>query len=261
MLSDAEIDRYARHLLLREMGGAGQQRLKAARVLVIGTGGLGCPASIYLAAAGVGHITLVDPDTVSVSNLQRQVLFGEADIGEPKVSVARGKLVTLNPHVTIEGLQLPFSTENAAELVAQHQLVIDGSDRFSTRFAANRACHEFGRTLVTGAISRWMGQVGVFASGPSKSQSVEERLPCYQCLVPETPDEADTCEREGVLGALAGVIGTMMAVEAVKALMTVGDQLVGRLLIYDAFRAEVHIAAVEADPDCPVCGQQGQSAY
>ena len=242
--SDEEVERYARHLVLREIGGPGQQRLKAARVLIVGAGGLGAPAALYLAAAGVGEIAIVDPDVVSLSNLQRQVLYATADDGAPKVERAAARLTALNPNVRIAPIAERLTDANARALVADRDLVLDGTDDFATRFAVNGACVAEGVTLVSGAIGRWTGQIGVFAARP-----------CYQCLVPEIPPDAETCSVVGVVGALAGVIGSMMALEAVKVLTAAGETLAGRLLIYDALAAEVRTVRVGADPGCPVCGR------
>jgi molybdopterin/thiamine biosynthesis adenylyltransferase len=241
--SDEEVDRYARHLVLREIGGAGQQALKAASALIVGAGGLGAPAALYLAAAGVGRIGLADPDTVALSNLQRQILYASADIGRAKVEVAAERLTGLNPHVAIEPLAARLGPDNAAALVRPYDLVLDGTDDFATRFAVNDACLAEGKPLVSGAIGRWTGQVGVFAGRP-----------CYRCLVPDIPPEAETCATVGVIGALAGVIGAMMALEAIKLITHAGDSLTGRLLIYDALSAETRTVRVGADPACPACG-------
>ena len=241
--SDDEVDRYARHLVLREVGGPGQQRLKAARVLIVGAGGLGAPAALYLAAAGVGTLVLVDPDTVDLSNLQRQVLYAQADIGRPKVEAAAERLTALNPHVTIEQAPVALDAGNARALIAGCDLVLDGTDDFATRFAVNAACVAEGVTLVSGAIGRWTGQVGVFSAAP-----------CYRCLVPEIPPDPETCSAVGVVGALAGVVGSMMALEAVKLLTGAGDPLLGRLLIYDALSAETRTVKIGRDPECEVCG-------
>ncbi len=241
--SDDEVDRYARHLVLREVGGPGQQRLKAARVMIVGAGGLGAPAALYLAAAGVGTLVLVDPDTVDLSNLQRQVLYAQADIGRPKVEVAAQRLTALNPHVIIEPAPVALEAGNSRDLIAGCDLVLDGTDDFATRLAVNAACVALGVTLVSGAIGRWTGQVGVFAAAP-----------CYRCLVPEIPPDAETCAAVGVVGALAGVVGSMMALEAIKLLTGAGDPLLGRLLIYDALSAETRTVRIGRDPECDVCG-------
>ena len=244
--SDDEVERYARHLVLREVGGPGQQKRKAARVLIVGAGGLGAPAALYLAAAGVGHIGLIDPDIVSISNLQRQVLYLTADEGREKVLAAAPRLEALNPHVTIEPMPDRLLADSAADLVSEYDLVLDGTDDFATRFAVNAACVECGVPLVTGAIGRWTGQVSVFHGRP-----------CYRCLVPEIPPDAETCVAVGVVGALAGVIGSMMALEAVKVITGAGTPLSGRLLIYDGLAGESRTVRVGADPDCPVCGDHG----
>lgn len=241
--SEREVERYARHLVLREVGGPGQQRLKAASVLVVGAGGLGAPAALYLAAAGVGRIGLADPDTVALSNLQRQVLYATDDIGRPKTRAAAEHLAALNPDIAVEALPMAVTADNAADLVACYDLVLDGTDDFATRLAVSDACVAGGRTLVSGAIGRWTGQVGVF---PGK--------PCYRCLVPEIPPEAETCVAVGVIGALGGVIGSMMALEAVKLITGAGQPLSGRLLIYDALAGETRTVRIGADPACPVCG-------
>jgi molybdopterin/thiamine biosynthesis adenylyltransferase len=241
--SDDEVERYARHLVLREIGGPGQQRLKAARVLIVGAGGLGAPAALYLAAAGVGRLTLVDPDTVSLSNLQRQVLYAAADDGRAKVEAASERLAALNPHVELFPVLARLTEANARDLIRGHDLVLDGTDDFATRFAVNAACVAERIALVSGAIGRWTGQVGVFAGRP-----------CYKCLVPEIPPDAETCAAVGVVGALAGVVGSMMALEAVKLLAGAGAPLTGRLLIYDALAAEARTVRIGADPACPVCG-------
>ncbi|HEY1427210.1 MAG TPA: molybdopterin-synthase adenylyltransferase MoeB [Caulobacteraceae bacterium] len=242
--SDEEVERYARHLVLREIGGPGQQRLKGARVLIVGAGGLGAPAALYLAAAGVGQLTIVDPDTVDLSNLQRQVLYDSEDAGRLKVEAAGARLVALNPNVEVARIAERLTDANARALIAGHDLVLDGTDDFATRFAVNAACIAEGVTLVSGAIGRWTGQVGVFAGRP-----------CYRCLVPDFPPDAETCSAVGVVGALAGVIGSMMALEAVKLIAQAGQPLTGRLLIYDALAAETRTVRIGADPECPVCAR------
>jgi molybdopterin/thiamine biosynthesis adenylyltransferase len=241
--SDEEVERYARHLVLREVGGPGQQRLKAARVLIVGAGGLGAPASLYLAAAGVGTLVLIDPDQVDRSNLQRQVLYAEADLGRAKVDAARERLSGINRNVDVAGHTVALDAGNAHELVTGFDLVLDGTDDFATRFAVNDACVAAGVPLVSGAIGRWTGQVGVFGSRP-----------CYRCLVPDVPPEAETCSAVGVVGALAGVIGSMMALEAIKLLVGAGQPLAGRLLIYDSLAGQTRTVKVGPDPECPVCG-------
>ena len=241
--SDQEVERYARHLVLREIGGPGQQKLKAAKVLLVGVGGLGAPAALYLAAAGVGHIGLLDPDVVSLSNLQRQVLYGVDDIGRGKALSAGQHLSQLNPEIELEPIPDHLHEANARDLIRSWDLVLDGTDDFATRFAVNAACVAEGKTLVSGAIGRWSGQVGVFPGRP-----------CYQCLVPEIPPDAETCSVVGVVGALAGVIGTMMALDAIKLITGAGEPLLGRLMIYDALDGETRTVRIGADPSCQVCG-------
>jgi molybdopterin/thiamine biosynthesis adenylyltransferase len=241
--SPDEVERYARHLVLREVGGPGQQALAAARVLIVGAGGLGSPAALYLAAAGVGTIGLVDPDTVSLSNLQRQVLFAVKDMGVAKVTAAREHLAALNPHVVVVPHRMALSEANAAGLIADYDLVLDGTDDFATRFCVSDACGAHRKPLVSGALGRWTGQVGVFTGQP-----------CYRCLVPEIPPDAETCAVVGVVGALAGVIGSMMALEAIKLITGAGEPLAGRLLVYDGLAGETRTVRIGADPACPACG-------
>jgi molybdopterin/thiamine biosynthesis adenylyltransferase len=239
--SPEEVERYARHLVLREIGGPGQQRLKAASVLIVGAGGLGAPAALYLAAAGVGRIGIADPDTVALSNLQRQVIYTGADVGRGKAEATAGHLRALND-VTVEPLGAV-----TAEMVGRYDLVLDGTDNFETRLLVSDACVAHGRTLVSGALGRWTGQVGVFAGQP-----------CYRCLVPEVPPDAETCSAVGVVGALAGVIGSMMALEAVKLITGAGEPLTGRLLIYDGLTAVSRTVQVGAEPGCPACASARQ---
>ena len=240
--SDDEIERYARHLVLAEVGGPGQQRLKAARVALIGLGGVGAPAALYLAAAGVGTLRLIDDDTVALSNLQRQIVFDAADPGRTKVEAGAETLTALNPHVRIEPVVGRLTEANAAGLIEGCDVVIDGTDDFGTRFAVNAACVAARIPLVSGALGRWSGQVGVFAGRP-----------CYRCLVPAAPPDAETCARVGVIGALAGVVGSMAALEAIKLITGAGAPLAGRLLIYDGLAGTARTVAVAADPDCPAC--------
>jgi molybdopterin/thiamine biosynthesis adenylyltransferase len=240
--SDDEIERYARHLVLVEVGGPGQQRLKAARVGLIGLGGVGAPAALYLVAAGIGTLRLIDDDTVALSNLQRQIAFDVADIGRPKVDAGAETLTALNPHVRVEPFAGRLTGATAARLVEGCDVVVDGTDDFETRFAVNAACMAARIPLVSGALGRWNGQVGVFTGRP-----------CYRCLVPGAPPEAETCARVGVIGALAGVVGSMVALEAIKLIAGAGQPLAGRLLIYDGLAGTARTVTVAADPDCPVC--------
>ena len=243
VFTDAEIERYARHLVLREVGGPGQQKLKGGSALIVGAGGLGAPAALYLAAAGVGAMFIADPDVVEASNLQRQVIYVEEDVGRPKAEAAADRLAALNPHIFVAGFNGAFSAETADELVQGVDLVLDGTDNFDCRFDVNAACVKHGKPLISGAIGRWTGQVGVFPGRP-----------CYRCLVPELPPDAETCSAVGVVGALAGVVGSMMALEAVKMLTGAGEALSGRMMIYDALAGETRTVKIAPDPECPVCG-------
>ena len=243
IFSEDEVERYARHLVLSEVGGPGQQALKRARVLIVGVGGVGAPAALYLAAAGVGTLGLIDDDVVGLSNLQRQIAFSTSEVGRPKVQAAADRLTGLNPHVVIETHLERLTQDNAAERISAYDLVLDGTDDFQTRLWVNAACVATGRPLVSGALGRWSGQVGVFAGRP-----------CYRCLVPEIPPDAETCARVGVIGALAGVIGSMAALEAIKVLTGAGEALTGRLLLYDGLAGAARTVRVAADPACPVCG-------
>jgi molybdopterin/thiamine biosynthesis adenylyltransferase len=248
---------------LKEIGGPGQQRLKAATVALVGVGGLGAPAAFYLAAAGVGRLRLIDHDAVTLSNLQRQILYREADVGRGKVERAAEALRALNGHVEIEtcatrlvaGEASPKATEGGAarDLLRGAAIVLDGSDDFATRFAVNAACHDLGVTLVSGAIGRWEGQVATFKSGATKSLPPAERLPCYRCLVPHIPPDAEPCERAGIVGALTGVIGSLMALEAIKQIAEAGDTLEGSVLLFDGLKCEARKLRLRRDPACPVC--------
>ena len=241
--SDDEIERYARHLVLAEVGGPGQQRLKAARAAIVGLGGVGGPAALYLAAAGIGGLTLIDDHAVALSNLQRQIAFDAADVGRSKTEAAGTRVAALNPHVAVVAAPLRLDAGNAAGLLEGHTVVIDGTDDFAARFAVNAACVALSIPLVSGALGRWSGQVGVF-----------EGRPCYRCLVPGTPPDAETCARVGVVGALAGVVGAMAALEAIKRITGAGAPLTGRLLLYDGLAGTARTVRVAADPACPVCG-------
>jgi len=247
--SEAELERYARHLMLREVGGPGQKRLKAARVLVVGAGGLGAPILLYLAAAGVGTIGVIDDDTVSASNLQRQVLYRDADIGKPKVFVAEAALKALNPFVEIRPYNRRLTEDIAAELIADYDLVIDGCDNFETRHLVNRACVAAGKPLISGAIAQWEGQLSLY--DPAHD------APCLACVFPTIPAAglAPSCAEAGVMGALPGIVGSMMAAEAIKEITGAGATLRGRLVIHDALWGESRQIAVKRDPACPVCGE------
>lgn len=250
-LDPDEVSRYARHIVLHEIGGAGQQRLRAARVLVVGAGGLGSAALLYLAAAGVGTLGVVDDDAVSLSNLQRQVLHGTPDVGTPKTESAARAIARLNPHVTVETHALRLDADAAARLVPAHDLILDGSDNFATRYLVNAACVAARRPLVSAAMSQWEGQISLFDPAGGG--------PCYACVFPEAPEAGlvPSCAAAGVIGALPGVMGAMMALEAVKLVARAGAPLRGALLVYDGLHADVRRIRTAARPGCPVCGGAG----
>ncbi len=245
-MNEAEIQRYARHLVLKEIGGPGQAALKAAKVLIIGAGGLGAPAALYLAAAGVGILGIMDDDTVSLSNLQRQILFGDKDIGQPKTEASATLLARINPHVNTV-LHTSWFGDNTSNCLRDYDLVLDGTDNFDSRFAINAACHSLAKPLVSGAAIRFDGQIACFNSHGGNT-------PCYQCLVPSLPDEAQTCENAGVVGALTGIIGAMMAMEAIKIITNSGTPLFGRLMIYDGLAGRCRTLKLPRDPACKICG-------
>ncbi|MFN3262365.1 MAG: HesA/MoeB/ThiF family protein [Pikeienuella sp.] len=242
-----ELERYARHIIMREIGGPGQRRLQGAKVLVVGAGGLGSPALIYLAAAGVGTIGIVDDDVVSLSNLQRQIIHATARVGAPKVESAKGAMHALNPHVVVRPHRTRVTEENAEALIKPYRLIIDGSDNIETRYILNRACVARGATLISAAITQWEGQVSVFKPW--------EDEPCYACVFPEPPREGQalSCAAGGVLGPLAGVMGSMIAVEAIKDIALSGRPLKGRMLVYNALDGESRTFEVEKRKGCPVC--------
>ncbi len=246
-LSSEEIERYARHVVLPEVGGPGQQKLKAARVLVVGAGGLGAPVLHYLAAAGVGTLGIVDDDEVSLSNLQRQVIHDTASIGRPKVDSAAATIGRINPHITVEKHALRLDANNVAGLVAAYDVVVDGSDNFDTRYAVADACAEAGKPLVTGAVGRFDGSVTVLK--PHEKNAKGERNPTYRDLFPEPPprDLVPSCAEAGVLGALVGVIGTLQAMEVIKLVTGIGEPLVGRLLMYDGLGASFDTVRYSAE--------------
>jgi len=246
-LSPEETLRYSRHLILPEVGLAGQQRLKAARVLLVGAGGLGSPAALYLAAAGVGTIGLVDWDVVDVTNLQRQILHGTSRIGTSKLDSARARILDLNPHVHVETFRTRLTSDNALEILRGFDIVVDGSDNFPTRYLVNDACVLLGKPNVYGSIFRFDGQASVFDARVG---------PCYRCLFadPPPPDLVPSCAEGGVLGVLPGIIGSIQALETIKLIVGVGETLVGRLLLCDARKLQFRELALAKDPDCPVCG-------
>lgn len=251
--SETELNRYARHIVLREVGGAGQKALKNAKVLVIGAGGLGAPVLQYLAAAGVGTIGVVDDDTVENANLQRQVIHKDSAIGMPKVFSAQAEMEAQNPFVTVRPYHRRLDEEIAADLIGDYDLVLDGTDNFETRYLVNRACVAAGIPLISGALSQWEGQLSVFhpASG----------APCYQCVFPRAPAAhlAPSCAQAGVIGPLPGVIGAMMAAEAIKLITGAGAPLRGQMLMYDALYGENRVIGVSKRADCPICGSGSEA--
>jgi adenylyltransferase/sulfurtransferase len=246
-LSHQELVRYSRHLLLEQVGVAGQQRLREARVLVVGAGGLGSPAALYLAAAGVGTIGIADGDALELSNLQRQVLHDTAAVGRPKVDSAAERIEALNPHVAVERIAERLDSSNALDLVGEYDAVVDGSDNFPTRYLVNDACVLTGTPNAYGAILRFDGQASLFVPGEG---------PCYRCLFAEPPPAGlvPSCAEAGVIGALPGIIGSIQAMEVIKRVLGVGESLVGRLLLVDAMRMRTREIAIRRDPRCPVCG-------
>ena len=254
-LSGEEIARYKRHMLLKEVGGAGQQKLKEARVLVIGAGGLGSPLLMYLAAAGVGHIGIADHDTVSVDNLQRQIVHDTGRIGAAKVESAAETLSRINPHVSIEAIAKKVTAENAIELISAYDIVADGSDNFSTRYLVNDACYFAKRPLVFGALGPFDGYLSTFRAFEMGAD--DRPNPSYRCIFPEAPPPGTiaSCEEAGILGAVAGVIGTLQAVEVLKVLLGIGQPLIGKLLIYDALGGRFETMSYAWDPDNPLNGR------
>jgi len=248
--SDDQIDRYARHLVLPEIGEEGQAKLLNARVLVIGAGGLGSPLLLYLAAAGIGTLGIVDDDVVDLSNLQRQVLHDTANIGMAKVESARRRIAEINPEVTVEAHNQRLSPDNALDLVSRYDLVADGSDNFPTRYLANDACYLAKKTLVSAAIMRFDGQLSTF-------KAHEGGTPCYRCLFgPQPGDPKESCADVGVLGALAGTLGALQANEVVKEILGIGSSLAGQLVLFDSLETTFRKVKVPSDPDCPLCGSQ-----
>lgn len=254
MLSPAELERYARHIVLQDVGGPGQAKLQQAAVLVIGAGGLGAPVLMYLAAAGVGRLGAVDDDTVSLSNLQRQIIHGTPDLGRRKVDSAADRVQALNPHVQFVGHPLRLNAGNALELFAGYDLVIDGSDNFATRYLVSDGCYLARKPLITGALGAFDGSVTTIRA--HERNAAGELNPSYRCLFPEPPPPGavPTCQEAGVLGALAGMIGSMMALEAIREIVGFGDSLVGRLLMIDARAMRFETLRYRRDPQNPLNG-------
>ena len=248
--TDAQIERYARHIILPEVGGIGQEKLLNSRVLVVGAGGLGSPLLLYLAAAGIGTIGVIDNDVVDLSNLQRQIVHDTGTIGMPKVASAEARLKAINPEVRLEAHQTRLTAANVMGLIAEYDIVADGTDNFATRFLLADACHLGHRTLVSAAMLRFDGQLSTFKShlgGPN---------PCYRCIFREPPPRGliPSCAEAGVLGALAGAVGSVQAIEVIKEVLGIGESLSGNLLMYDALNTSFHKVRVKPDPECPLCG-------
>ena len=253
-LSDEQRIRYSRHTLLGDVGEAGQIKLLESKVLLIGAGGLGSPAALYLAAAGVGTLGIVDFDTVDMSNLQRQVLHGVKDVGRPKVESAADRLTDLNPDVKVVGYREPITSENALEIIKDYDIVLNGSDNFPTRYLVNDACQFLKKPLVDASIFMFEGQVTVYQ--PADHAHGIEGGPCYRCLYPDPPPpgEVPSCAEAGVLGVLPGIVGSMQAIEAIKLILGIGEPLVGRLLMIDTLDMSIRALKIKRNPDCPVCG-------
>ena len=244
-MSAQEVERYARHLVLKEIGGPGQNKLRAARLAIVGAGGLGGPAALYAAAAGIGHITIIDHDAVDLSNLQRQIQFTQNDIGTSKAERLAAGLTQLNSELTINSHAVRLTAQNAKTLLSGHDLIMDGTDDFAVRFIVNKSAYDLKIPLLSGALGRFDGQVGLFNTGLD--------APCYQCFVPEAPPDAQSCAQVGVVGALAGIIGSMMALEVVKYFTGAGESLAGHIYLYDGLNSTARRIRLPKDPNCPIC--------
>lgn len=245
-LRDDQLDRYARHLILKQVGGAGQQKLLSARVLVIGAGGLGSPLILYLAAAGVGTIGVIDDDVVDLSNLQRQVLHSTPQVGNPKTQSAKDMIGQINPDVNIITLSERLTADNAKQIIADYDIVADGCDNFDTRFILNDTCLTLEKPLVSAALSQFDGQVSTF-------KGYQDDKPCYRCFIPDHPGNVGNCAEAGILGAVAGVVGSLQAVEVLKEILDIGDSLAGKILLYDALSATSRTIKLPKDPNCATC--------
>ncbi len=248
-MNDNQLLRYSRQIMLPQIDYAGQQRLLDSHALIVGLGGLGSPASMYLSAAGVGHLTLVDFDTVDLSNLQRQIIHHTGDVGRPKIESARDNLASLNPEVRIDTLPGPLDEAALREAVRQADVVLDCTDNFAARHAINRACVSERKPLVSAAAIRMEGQLSVF-------DTRKEGAPCYHCLYREDGEELETCTRNGILAPVVGSLGTLQALEAIKVLLDLGEPLIGRLMVFDALSFEFRTMRLRRDPDCPVCSKR-----
>ncbi len=250
--TEEQIKRYARHIILPEVGGKGQEKLLNSKVLVIGAGGLGSPAILYLAAAGVGTIGIVDFDVVDLSNLQRQIIHNTERVGTPKVESAKKTVEMLNPDVKVITYNTRISKENIMDIIKDYDVVLDGTDNFPTRFLINDACYFAGKPLVSAAMLRFEGQVSVF------DFRMKEQSPCYRCLFPEPPPPGlvPSCQEAGILGSIGGIMGCIQATEAIKLILGIGEPLVGKLLIMDALSMDFRKVRLRKDPNCPLCGEK-----
>ncbi|MBN1475738.1 molybdopterin-synthase adenylyltransferase MoeB [Candidatus Sumerlaeota bacterium] len=246
--TDEQMERYSRHIILPEIGGRGQERLLAARVLIVGAGGLGSPAALYLAAAGIGSLTIIDFDDVQIDNLQRQIAHATSSVGKPKAISVRDRLSDLNPDVQVKGITARLARDNILDLLAEHDAVVDGSDNFPTRYLVNDACQMTKTPLFTGAVLRFEGQVTTF--------KMQGEGPCYRCLFPEPPAAGliPSCQEAGILGSVVGMIGTIQATEVLKHFAEIGESLEGTLMLFDAVSMEFRRITVRKTPDCPLCG-------
>jgi len=249
LFTEEQVARYSRHIILSGIGGAGQRKLMDAKVLVVGAGGLGSPVALYLAAAGVGTLGIVDFDRVDLTNLQRQILHDTADVGKPKVDSARQRIAAMNPNVEVIPHGVPLTSANAFEILEPYDLVVDGTDNFPVRYLVNDATQMLGKPLVYGSIYQWEGQASVFMPGPE--------TPCYRCLFPEPPPPGTvpSCAEGGVFGVLPGLVGSIQATEAIKLITAAGKTLEGSLLIFDALQMDFTKVKLRWDPECPVCGK------
>ncbi|MEP6342930.1 MAG: HesA/MoeB/ThiF family protein [Maricaulaceae bacterium] len=244
-MTPTQIKRYARHLVLKEIGGPGQNKLLGSRLVIVGAGGLGGPAALYAAAAGIGHITIIDDDAVDISNLQRQIQFSLKDLEQPKAQILTHKLAALNSDLTLKTHNVRLTKETAHHLLEDHDIIMDGTDSFETRFLINQASYDLKIPLISGALGRFDGHVGLFNS------SVE--APCYQCFVPDIPPNAETCSDVGVVGAIAGVIGSLMALETVKHITGAGQSLEGHIYLYDGLKTQGRRVGLPKDLNCSIC--------
>ena len=252
-LTDQQLDRYARHIVLKEVGGVGQKKLLSSKVLVIGAGGLGSPLLLYLAAAGVGTLGIIDNDIVDLSNLQRQIIHKDSSVGCAKTDSAADSIKDINPDINVIKHAHRLDTDNAEEIINAYDLVADGCDNFETRLLVNDTCAALGKTLVSAALSQFEGQLATFKPFASS----EKLLPCYRCFLPQVPknQEEQSCSERGILGAIAGVMGSMQAVEVLKELLDIEDSLAGKIMIYDALSNRQRLITLPRDPNCPTCNK------